>query len=274
MTGAGTVPLGAVVSRGEVTAFVAVAGVIVGSFLNVVIYRVPRHLSVATPPSFCPHCDTRVRAFDNIPVVSWVLLRGRCRQCRGEISVRYPLVELSTGIVFAAVAWGFGPHWVVAGYCVLAATLIGLVGVELDGLTPPLSVAVIGVGIADAFLLAAGVADRHWPHVVGVAIGTVLAAGLVVMSRHRRFQGVDSPDWISTAPLLLPVGAALSALGPAAAAEGLGTSVVVVLVTRGLQQRRASTTSLTTPVVFGLALAGGVVVAMVVAVAVGSGAGI
>ena len=129
------------VGRGAVTALVAVTGLLVGSFLNVVIYRVPRGLSVVEPRSFCPHCNTPVRSVDNIPVFSWVLLRGRCRRCRGPISVRYPLVELTTGIVFAAVGWGLGPHWAVAGSCVLAATLIALVAIERDGLAPPMSVA-------------------------------------------------------------------------------------------------------------------------------------
>jgi leader peptidase (prepilin peptidase)/N-methyltransferase len=274
MTGASPLTLGSVVSRGEFTAFVAVAGLLVGSFLNVVIYRVPRRLSVVTPPSFCPHCDTPVRAFDNIPVGSWLLLRGRCRQCRGPISVRYPLVELTTGIVFAAVAWGFGLHWAVAGYCVLAATLIGLVGIERDGLAPPLSVAVIGTAIADAFLVAAGAVDRRWPHVIGVAIGTILAAALVALSRRPRNDRADPPAWVTAAPVLLPVGAALGGLGLASVAEGLGTSVVVVLVTRSLERGRTPTTPITYRGVLGLALAAGVAVAAVVAVAVGSGAGV
>jgi leader peptidase (prepilin peptidase) / N-methyltransferase len=274
MTGAGNLTLGSVISRGEFTALVAVAGLLVGSFLNVVIYRVPRRLSVVTPPSFCPHCDSPVRAVDNIPVVSWLLLRGRCRKCRGPISVRYPLVELSTGIVFAAVAWGFGLHWAVPGYCVLAATLIGLVGIERDGLAPSLSVAIIGTAIADAFLVAAGAADRHWTHVIGVATGTVLAAALVALSRRPRYNPADPPAWVTTAPVLLPVGAALGGLGLASVAEGLGTSVVVVLVAWTLERGRMSTTSITPRGGFGLALAVGVAVAAVVAVAVGSGAGV
>jgi leader peptidase (prepilin peptidase) / N-methyltransferase len=274
MIDAGTLPLGRVISRGEVTGFVAVAGLLVGSFLNVVIYRVPRGLSVVTPPSFCPHCDTPVRSVDNVPVVSWVLLRGRCRRCREKISVRYPLVELTTGIVFAAVAWGFGPHWAVAGYCVLAATLIGLVGIERDGLAPSSSVAVIGTAMAVALLVAAGVADRRWPHVIGVAIGTVLASALVAMSRHPRHHQVDSPAWITTAPVLLPVGAALGWLGLASVAEGLGTTVVVVLVSRGLRHGRTSKGPSSAGGVLGFALAAGVAVAIVVAVAVGAGPGV
>jgi hypothetical protein len=172
------------------------------------------------------------------------------------------------------VAWGFGPHWAVGGYCVVAATLIGLVGIERDGLAPSLSVAVIGTAIADAFLVAAGAADHRWPHVIGVATGTILAAALVALSRRPRNDGAEPPAWVTTAPVLLPVGAALGGLGLASVAEGLGTSVVVVLVTRGLQRGPTSTTSVGARGVFGLALAAGVAVAAVVAVAVGSGAGV
>ena len=136
--------------RGAVTALVAVVGLLVGSFLNVVVYRVPRHLSVVQPRSFCPHCDTPLRSLDNIPLVSWVVLGGRCRKCRAPISIRYPLVELATGIVFAAVGWGLGPHWAVAGFCVLGATFVALVTVERDGLAPPLPVAVVGTSLATA----------------------------------------------------------------------------------------------------------------------------
>ena len=176
--------MASIVTRGAVTAFAAVTGVVVGSFLNVVVYRVPRGLSVVEPRSFCPHCDTPVRPIDNVPVLSWLALRGRCHHCRGPISIRYPLVELGTAAVFAAVGWGLGPHWAVPGFCVLAATLVALVAVERDGLAPPLSVAVIGTAIAAVFLVAGGAADRRWTHVVGLAVGVVVATALVIVS-HR-----------------------------------------------------------------------------------------
>ncbi len=273
LTGTGTTTLATtVVGRGEVTVFAAVAGVIVGSFLNVVVYRVPRGLSVVAPPSFCPHCETRVRPYDNIPVLSWVVLRGRCRQCRHPISVRYPLVELSTGIVFAAVAWGFGPHWGVAGYCVLAATLVALVAIERDGLAPTLSVAVIGTAIAFAFLVAAGAVDRRWAHVVGLVAGVVVAAVLVALIR-RRTHSVEGSGWSTAAPVLLPVGAALGWLGPAYAAEGLAGAALVFLAARGVRPGPRSPSSGRGRGVLGLALAAGVVVATVVAVAAGAGAG-
>jgi len=80
---------------------VGVIGAVIGSFLNVVIHRVPREESIAFPASHCPSCDTAIRPYDNIPVVSWAVLRGRCRSCRAPISARYPAVELLTGVLFA-----------------------------------------------------------------------------------------------------------------------------------------------------------------------------
>ena len=80
-------------------------GLLIGSFLNVVIYRVPAGRSIVSPPSACGSCHARVRARDNVPVISWLVLRGKCRDCNARISVRYPLVELGTAIFFGAVAW-------------------------------------------------------------------------------------------------------------------------------------------------------------------------
>jgi leader peptidase (prepilin peptidase)/N-methyltransferase len=82
----------------------AAFGLIIGSFLNVVAFRVPARVSIATPGSRCPACETPIRAYDNIPVLSWLLLRGRCRGCEAPIAARYPLVEALTGVLFAAVA--------------------------------------------------------------------------------------------------------------------------------------------------------------------------
>jgi leader peptidase (prepilin peptidase)/N-methyltransferase len=88
--------------------FVAVVGIfgaLIGSFLNVVIHRVPREESIAFPSSHCPSCGTAIRPYDNIPVVSWAVLRGRCRSCRTPISARYPAVELLTAFLFALTFW-------------------------------------------------------------------------------------------------------------------------------------------------------------------------
>ena len=84
-------------------AFAAVMGLVVGSFLNVVIHRLPRRESLVAPRSRCPGCESQIAAFDNIPVLSWLLLRGRCRHCGTRISARYPLVEALTAVLFVAV---------------------------------------------------------------------------------------------------------------------------------------------------------------------------
>jgi leader peptidase (prepilin peptidase)/N-methyltransferase len=89
-------------------AILGVLGLVIGSFLNVVIYRVPRGMSLVRPGSSCPSCGTPIRWFDNVPVLSWIALRGRCRRCRRPISLRYPLVELATGVIFAAAVLIFG----------------------------------------------------------------------------------------------------------------------------------------------------------------------
>ena len=91
-----------------------VLGTLIGSFLNVVVYRVPAGRSVVSPPSACGHCGHTVRAYDNVPVLSWLLLRGRCRDCGAPISSRYPLVELGTAVLFAVGAWRFLPAALVA----------------------------------------------------------------------------------------------------------------------------------------------------------------
>ncbi len=92
--------------------FTLLFGACVGSFLNVCIYRIPQPgMTVASPKgSFCPRCRTAIRWFDNLPVLSWLLLRGKCRSCRAPISIRYPLVELFTAITFLVIWWKFGPE--------------------------------------------------------------------------------------------------------------------------------------------------------------------
>src|SRR6476660_202621 len=81
----------------------ALGGLIIGSFLNVVAYRLPRGESLSHPPSHCPSCDTPIAPYDNVPVLSWLLLRGRCRHCGEPISARYPLVELTTAVLYVLV---------------------------------------------------------------------------------------------------------------------------------------------------------------------------
>jgi len=110
----------------------AILGLIIGSFLNVVIWRLPRGESLARPNSCCPACGTPIRPRDNIPVVSWLLLRGRCRNCGARISARYPIVETLTGAVFLGVALTRGVDDDLALWLPLAAVLITVAGIDLD----------------------------------------------------------------------------------------------------------------------------------------------
>ncbi|GIG20377.1 prepilin peptidase [Cellulomonas chitinilytica] len=107
-------------------------GLAIGSFLNVVVWRVPRGESVVRPPSACPRCGHEIRARDNVPVVSWLLLRGRCRDCGEPIAVRYPLVEAGTGVLFALTAWWAGADWVLPALLYLAAISVALALIDLD----------------------------------------------------------------------------------------------------------------------------------------------
>jgi len=179
---------------GAEIAAATVLGALIGSFLNVVIHRLPLGESLVTPGSHCPACDAPVRSFDNVPVLSWLLLRGRCRSCGAPISVRYPAVELVTAASFAAVVAvrGFDDGlWLELPF---VACLIALAGIDLDhkllpnkivypmaayGLVVSLIVAtddfpehlIAGVG-AFAFLLAAVLA---YPS--GMGMGDVKLAG-------------------------------------------------------------------------------------------------
>jgi leader peptidase (prepilin peptidase)/N-methyltransferase len=113
-------------------AFAAVLGAIIGSFLNVVVWRLPRGESLASPPSRCPSCGNRIAPYDNVPVVSWLLLRGRCRHCGARISPRYPLIELLTAAAFAGVVAirGFDSGLVLE--LPFVACLIALAGIDYD----------------------------------------------------------------------------------------------------------------------------------------------
>jgi leader peptidase (prepilin peptidase)/N-methyltransferase len=107
-------------------------GLAFGSFLNVCIYRLPRDLSVVRPRSSCPRCDYRIRAYDNIPVLSWLILRGRCRNCTASISARYLMVEILTGAIFLACYAQFGFSLATVKYCVLGFLLLGLIFTDAE----------------------------------------------------------------------------------------------------------------------------------------------
>jgi leader peptidase (prepilin peptidase)/N-methyltransferase len=118
-------------------ALVFAGGASVGSFLNVVAYRLPAGLSLVSPPSHCPKCNHRLGSTENIPVFGWLRLRGRCRWCRTPISPRYPSVEALTGILFCAVYWVFGFSSLGWGYCLLLSWLLALSLIDWDTMTLP-----------------------------------------------------------------------------------------------------------------------------------------
>ena len=142
---------------GVLVLFCGLFGLAIGSFLNVVIWRVPRKLSVVRPPSHCPQCETPIRPSDNVPVVGWVRLSGKCRDCGNPIPIRYPLVEAGCGVLFAVVAVRFGWSWALPAYLVLTAALLAISLIDLehfivpDRITGPLTVAALALlGLAAA----------------------------------------------------------------------------------------------------------------------------
>ena len=132
--------------------FVAAAGLvgaIIGSFLNVVIHRVPREESIAFPASHCPSCGAAIRPYDNIPVVSWAVLRGRCRSCRAPISARYPAVELLTATLFALTFWlHSGLTWSLPFDLAFVAALVALVFIDAEHMLLPNVITYPGIVVA------------------------------------------------------------------------------------------------------------------------------
>jgi leader peptidase (prepilin peptidase)/N-methyltransferase len=142
---------------GLVVAGCLAAGLAIGSFLNVVIWRLPRGESIVRPPSRCPNCRSRIPAWHNVPVVSWLLLGGRCHACRAPISARYPLIELATAALFVALAVRFGARPDLAAFLYLAAVGVALAAIDIDvqrlpdRLTlPSYAIALVLLGVAAA----------------------------------------------------------------------------------------------------------------------------
>src|SRR5215469_1027109 len=111
---------------------VFVFGLVFGSFLNVCIYRLPRGLSVVSPGSACPHCGEHIRPYDNIPVLSWIILGGKCRKCEAPITARYAIVEVITGLMFVACYAHFGLSLATLKCAVLGFLLIGLIFTDAE----------------------------------------------------------------------------------------------------------------------------------------------
>ena len=129
----------------------ALAGLLIGSFLNVCIYRLPRDLSMIRPRSFCPECERTIRWYDNIPLISFLVLRGRCRKCGARIGLRYPVVELLTAAAFFASFWFLGASAAAVKFCVLGAVLITLVFSDLEERILPDEFTIGGAAIGVVF---------------------------------------------------------------------------------------------------------------------------
>ncbi len=183
------------------SALIAVAagvfGALIGSFLNVVVYRVPLGRSLVSPPSACPGCGNRIKAYDNVPVFSWLMLRGRCRGCRSGISVRYPLVELGTAVFFGVVAWwllaGYGPVapfetlvgassvteiiavlLVLAAFLYLAAISVALALIDLDVKRLPNAIVLPAYLVGGALLASASILTGQYGSLLSAGVGLVV----------------------------------------------------------------------------------------------------
>ena len=166
---------------------VAAMGLAIGSFLNVVIHRVPRKQSVISPGSRCPSCNKPLQWFDNVPVVSYLALRGRCRSCNGRIGIRYPIVELVTATVFVAHYYAFGWTPLLAVRLLFAAALVALFAIDLEHHLLPDVITLPGLvlGVLVSFFLPPGIA--------GALLGILVGAGFLwlVGEAYYRYAGVE-----------------------------------------------------------------------------------
>jgi leader peptidase (prepilin peptidase)/N-methyltransferase len=190
--------------------FAGVLGAIVGSFLNVVAYRLPRHESLIAPPSHCPGCGAQLKAYDNVPILSWLLLRGRCRACRQPISPRYPLVEALTAALCVGAVLAHGSAAGIALSILLILLVVPIAVIDLEyriipnRITGPGAVLALALGLAldpsgeparliaavaaGGFLLIAalaypggmGMGDVKLAGVMGLCLGAAVAPALFV----------------------------------------------------------------------------------------------
>ncbi len=153
--------------------FLGLAGLAVGSFLNVVIVRMPEEISLLHPPSRCPQCETEIRKADNVPVLSYVLLRGRCRTCREPIPLGYPLVEVANAALWIAAAVRFGFTWALIPFLLLFSTLLAqsVIDFELYRLLDRITFPVLGASIA--LIAAVSVIEGEPDRIVWALAGAV-----------------------------------------------------------------------------------------------------
>jgi leader peptidase (prepilin peptidase)/N-methyltransferase len=184
----------------EVTAFLV--GLVTGSFGNVCIHRLPRGRSIVSPPSRCPSCGALIRPWDNVPVLSWLWLRGQCRTCRARISLRYPAVEMANGLLWLGLAVTRGPslQTLVAMVLVSALLVLSLIDLEHQLLPNAITLPGITLGLAASFLPGSTVGPLN---AAAAAAGGWLAFGAVARAyeKTRGVEGLGQGDWKMAAML-------------------------------------------------------------------------
>ena len=233
----------------------AAIGLCIGSFLNVVIYRVPIGQSIATPPSRCRKCGYQLQWYDNIPVLSWLFLRGRCRKCGVGVSIQYPIVELITSALFVLVIWMTPPGPQLATRLILVCILIALFGIDLEHQILPNVITLPGIAIG---VLLSLIAPPGWKDaLIGVLLGGgVLYAIAGAYYLWRREEGMGMGD----VKMLAMIGAFLG--WKAVLVTLVLSSFAGAIIGLGLMALQRGTMKFALP--FGTFLAIGAIVAMFV----------
>jgi len=172
--------------------YVAAVGLVIGSYLNVVIHRLPREESTVLPRSRCPRCGAQLRVRDNLPLLSFLLLRGRCRQCKAPISWRYPLVEAATAALFVGSLEAFGLSWHAAAAAAFGSALIALAGIDYEHFLLPDVITLPGIAVGLLISLFADWIDWRQA-LLGAALGgggLWLLARLWLLLRHEEGMGL------------------------------------------------------------------------------------
>lgn len=169
-------------------------GLAIGSFLNVVIERVPKRQSVVRPRSRCPRCEAPIAERDNIPVVSWLALRGRCRTCHEAIDVRYPLVEATTAGLFVAAALRFPEDWVLPAFCLFFAALLAVSVIDLEHYIVPNRIVYPTLLVSVPALTILALVDDRWSDLKGALIGAVAASGGLLIINLVNPRGMGMGD--------------------------------------------------------------------------------
>jgi len=207
-----------------IAAVLFLLGSIFGSFANVCIWRLPREESIVWPPSHCIHCQKPLKFWHLLPIISWLILRGKCGMCGGKIPVRYPLVELSTGVLFALIGWQWGLSVETLVYCLLSLALVISIGTDLSHQEIPDQVSLGAAAVLGLIALV----TFNWGSLLGGAILFSLLLLIAVASRG----GMGGGD----IKLGLAIGLALGwrlALVAAAAAFFTGGILAVGMLLRG-----------------------------------------